>query len=769
LAVVAASHSPAGAQTADEVVVSVPVFGVGGVSRAGDWAGIKVTLSDQGSRAREVVVWIEQTDADGDFPRNYRELATAPGESKSIWLYTRLPAGMRSGELPVVVHEASTDASGAVQIGRRLGQAGAAVRGAKDELYSIIGVVGNSSAGLLGYTPTRRNKRYAIGGHERVELANGIRPEDLPDRWMGLMSFDALVWTGPQTTALSLDQAAAIREWVIRGGHLVIVMRSGAIDWVTDARFNPLFSIMPAVEIERLEGVNYQRYRGLLTTPDDLRPLPSNLTVHVFTPMPDRRRATDAIRILNGPDGECVVVTRLVGTGAVTLVGLNLTSTALTGFGRPNIESFWNRVLGRRDKALTKDETDDALRRSREVVIYDRQIADRIDYKGDAVKGVMLGFLVFLAYWLIAAPVSFALLKRADLLRHAWIAFVAATVVFTGISWGGVALIKPRRISGRHVTILEHVYGSSIQRSRTFLSLLVPEYGEARISVGHPDGDGGERFHNLLAPWGDTRGAGAFPDSRGYLIDAAEPDRTVFPVRSTIKEFRIDFAGTTGWGMPRPVGGAGTDPGEIRLLDQPPGPGAHVLEGVLEHELQGPLENVVIIVVRGQRYNRNLLDLVDLTPPYAFSLGAAWDPGSPLRLDEITMTERAGSVPRLPNWFRTRMVRSWDQGTSPSDALLAAGLINMMPVPDPDDSRSLAITRSSLHGWDLGRWFTQPCVIVMGVVGDERIGDAAPCPTPIRVNGRPLESRGLTIVRWIYPLPENPPTIGSLPPAGDGQ
>ena len=240
-------------------------------------------------------------------------------------------------------------------------------------------------------------------------------------------------------------------------------------------------------------------------------------------------------------------------------------------------------------------------------------------------------------------------------------------------------------------------------------------------------------------------------------------------MRSTIKEFRIDFAGTTDWGMPRPVGGAGTDPGEIRLLDQPPGPGVHVLEGVLEHEFPGPLRNVVIIVVRGQRYNRNLLDLVDLTPPYAFSLGEAWDPGSPLRLDEITMTERAGSVPRLPNWFGTRMVRSWDQGTSPSDALLAAGLINMMPVPDPDDSRSLAITRSSLHGWDLGRWFTQPCVIVMGVVGDERIGDAAPCPTPIRVNGRPLESRGLTIVRWIYPLPENPPTIGSLPPAGDGQ
>jgi hypothetical protein len=48
---------------------------------------------------------------------------------------------------------------------------------------------------------------------------------------------------------------------------------------------------------------------------------------------------------------------------------------------------------------------------------------------------------------------------------------------------------------------------------------------------------------------------------------------------------------------------------------------------------------------------------------------------------------------------------------------------------------------------DLSAWFTRPCVIVIGYL------DAAPTPVPLLVDGRRPASDGLTVVRWVYPLP----------------
>jgi hypothetical protein len=50
---------------------------------------------------------------------------------------------------------------------------------------------------------------------------------------------------------------------------------------------------------------------------------------------------------------------------------------------------------------------------------------------------------------------------------------------------------------------------------------------------------------------------------------------------------------------------------------------------------------------------------------------------------------------------------------------------------------------------DLSAWFTRPCLIIIGYL------DESKCPLPLRINnaGDAPESNGLTIVRWIYPLP----------------
>ena len=60
---------------------------------------------------------------------------------------------------------------------------------------------------------------------------------------------------------------------------------------------------------------------------------------------------------------------------------------------------------------------------------------------------------------------------------------------------------------------------------------------------------------------------------------------------------------------------------------------------------------------------------------------------------------------------------------------------------------------------DLGAWFTQPCLIVIGHI------ESGPTPTPVFVGGSgeggevgatEAPSVGRTVVRWIYPLAPDP-------------
>ncbi|MDY7107286.1 MAG: hypothetical protein SYC29_01490, partial [Planctomycetota bacterium] len=48
---------------------------------------------------------------------------------------------------------------------------------------------------------------------------------------------------------------------------------------------------------------------------------------------------------------------------------------------------------------------------------------------------------------------------------------------------------------------------------------------------------------------------------------------------------------------------------------------------------------------------------------------------------------------------------------------------------------------------DLSAWFNRPSLIVIGYLRESA------CPIPLRVAGRTVNSEGLTVVRWVHPLP----------------
>jgi hypothetical protein len=251
-----------------------------------------------------------------------------------------------------------------------------------------------------------------------------------------------------------------------------------------------------------------------------------------------------------------------------------------------------------------------------------------------------------------------------------------------------------------------------------------------------------------------------------------------FPVRATVKQIQADWAGGPVWEMPIPGEGG------LRVVGGPQVAGGAVvplIEGTLTHNLPGTLTDVVIVVVRGQRP----LAPARTTPGFDMSLLASalayqvseWPAGEPLDLGITTLPRTQQASQELAETYLRRMlptVQSWQSVGSgeptvndgrTNERLAALALFTQLEPPSPDASNSVtqyAAQRSATHTWDLGRWFTQPSIIVIGVLSE------GPSPIPLRLDGNAFESTGTTVVRWVYPLPTStpihPPTPFVAPP-----
>jgi hypothetical protein len=814
------SSAPTGQATApaplnagsNEVGVSLERFGVGNQARAGDWFGIRVALNDSATAQRELIVRLETEDTDGDRPAYQLSLTSNPGLTQSVWLYGRMPFGA-SGTMRVSVYAAQQSNPGEVgapgyAAGALLGsmavtpRAGALV----DSTSGMIGVVGTRALGLQQYgVRAGANDPFHAVSNELQEIVTGITPEDFPDRWMGLAPLSAIVWADGDPTKLRGDTAAALKDYISRGGHLVIILPLSTQNWINQSS-NELFDILPDVNITTKENIDFAPYRALLTSWNGAT-FPAKSSVHTFTPRSGGWQ--EAVAVLNNPQGECVVSRREVGAGAVTLVGLDLNQTALSQLNLIDAEVFWHRVLGKRGDLLEPVPDPNNPRPAfsnatsqRRIVYFDGDIAAMISKSGRSATGVLVGFVVFVLYWAIAGPVGFALLKRRGQSQHSWLFFVGSSLVFTVFAWGGATILRPKRTEATHLTLLDHVYGQPLQRARMWASVLIPRYGEATLAVGEPGELGGaargepgtatRKSLNTIAPWDQAElssGAfGGFSDTRSYTVDTRAPDAMTVPVRQTVKQIVADWAGGPRWEMPTPVGQNGaTGLLSLNPVEQWRAGTVPLAKGVLQHNLPGALRNVTIMIVYGTRTlpvaapRRTALSAIPAPSPVlgaAYSWREAWEPGAQLSLEAVTMpTGGASDVNQLaletyfkqlvPTIFESFTSRENVVGGDPLQRVRALAYLPQLPQPDFQSggmiSAVAAPLRTHTHGWDLGRWFTRPCIIITGEIG---AGERIDSPVPLLVDARAIRSEGVTVVRWIYPLPDSPPAFPNAPSPG---
>lgn len=798
-----------------EVTIAVRSFGVGNITRPGEAAGVWLEVTDSSDKVRNVMVRLKCEDIDGDSAQMQRVIVTNPGSTQLVWMYLHVPFAAQD-TFDIAAFEAlesgtTPDGEGGDQQlyvpGRLLGNYRYAVNQRQTAPIGIglIGIVGGKTAGIEQYRWVADPKNeVAMTGHELTEIIPGLSVANIPDRWFGYSTMEALVWTSANTEDnplnLRKDQADAIREYVKRGGHFIIILPVVGQNWLAQPT-NPLADIMPTVKVTRTEGVDLNPYRSLLTR-NTISELPTAAVVQSFTPAGTANEwaAPDAMPIMTGPDGDCVVARRLVGVGMVTVIGIDVASDRLHLKSQALMaEQFWNRILGKRMRIPTQAQIAAMLKnggtlpsgaktdiwnpnRSAKMIDYN-VVAGAVNNTGSAGTGLLLACVVFIAYWLIAGPIGYFVLRQRNWKQHGWVAFVAATAIFTAIAWGGANVLKPRRVHGKHLSIIEGVYGQPVQRARSWMGLFLPRYGEQELSVAPPPGPGGTEWKNMIATWDPAVGSSfaSFPDARGYVVDVRRPDTAAFPSRATTKQVQVEWAGVLpiNWAMPHPVSDASVPIGkEIRIVERPnwkaPDP-KWMIEGTLVHGLPAPLRNVKIFLVREPLAESRLDPSDGLRRAMSRQEVPEWKPGDPLVLDTF-FSKGVGAMPNsdalkdlVPSTSISNMMTERDYPDS--SVALAVSLMDMAYPPPPNaqsDTRAV-LQRSCTHGLDLSRWMTQSCVIVIGELGSDRTDEQVECPIPVRVDGLSgdevrMRVRGRTFVRWIYPMESRPFTTYQLAP-----
>ena len=810
----------------DAVSLQLEAFGGVGAFRPGDMVGVRVGIRNTLEAPMECLLQWDLPNADFDMVAHTRPVTLAPAQPTQRWLYARL----RPVTAPVVANEVFTVRLFEMRDGRRVREL-AALRFKPAEAVQppmpveltegLIAIVGDGRMGLETMEATV-NGNDVPAMQEVTRIARGLKPASLPDRWEGLASCDTIIWcgnAGPQD--LGNDRALALTEWVERGGHLVIVLPENGDAWsLLGGRGHNLSALLPTEGIRRCDAIAVSTLMPLLAKSPALRRSNATMPVTLFDASALDRGwqplimlpSTSAKDTVGKPLQDCALVAqRLWGHGRVTLIGLDLDTLhrqSLNADGLPQTDAFWNRVLGRRADAPTETNYRDWAEQDKPTlasnagsVRYDAGtgalVSGRIGLQGRAAAGVLSVIVFFAAYWLLAVPACWVVLKRRQQVRWAWPAFALLAAIAALPAWMLGLIFGGADSQVRHLSVVDYVLPSArdgagdqprLLRATAWMSAVLDGFGTASMELA---GDAAQR--NLLIDWSPPPGGNAqrFPDTARTERAVDTSSRLRVPSRSTTVDVQAQWLGAP----PRDWGRVVWEDPEhpVRAAANEGATPAMSIAGTLWHGLPGPLHDVTLIHVGPWLYqSRTWVGAKDQRiepsddpprPARMVRLAGDWEPG-PLDVGRALYPEGGlnpavvgdGSFVREMKSLYADPLRARGNfavlGAGIGDPfepdawrrqLSMLGLYQMLKPPDyrmnpptPAETVVVRVQRQLGRELDLSAWFTRPCLIVTGFLDD------ASCPVPLQIDGQTPTSRGNVMVRCILPLPCE--TAGSVIP-----
>lgn len=765
-----------------EMDIQREFLGLGGVVQRGVWTPVRMDLLNTGAENVTVTCRWLLSDEDGDeLVAERTDITLIPAQPQGVWLYATPPMTTRAGQswsFQVV------SAEGGELINQA--QVQLAESGVVNASTNLVGLCGFKG---LGLTPWGRWSTQ----HEQLRLVRGLNLETLPDRWYGLDSLSSLIWfpiEGGEPTSSRMSDTAkrALREWVYRGGHLVVVMPYAGQQWTSaDSGLADLLSPLTASDmnqaiarppIELFSVLRQATHVPLVTFDiDNAQGYTSLAEVEIV----------QATAQGNQTAKEPLIVGKRLGFGQVTLVGIDLSdATVLQSLDSFRMHKVWTRILSWRasktGELLPVSEFENKQTASQYYEARNANqaelaswIAPKVARQGNAGPAVGLAFVLFIVYAVFAALTFPNLLRARGWDRHSWVLFVGIVAIFSAIAWGGAWLVRPSASSSAHFTVLDIDGNTNMVRAKSWQSVLIPKFTTADVHVPTLS-DGFSRMDvvNLVASPGHDLSpqSTGYPDRRTYTFDAANPSQVDMPMRSTTKSMVVDYLGeitaqqdglAKPWDMPQ---------ASIRPADN------NLPAGTITHRFPGPLHDVTVIVCPGGGQSAGLpKDTKPAGRPLVYEFKnkgnvSLWDPNTPLALPN------SSSAYQKVLWKRPALganARPWknegflgEQIHSRRFADLSAGatdtrivqdsmllsFFDALPPPVYEtkigglniglNSPYNVYQRSLVRDLDLTPLITGRRIIIIGHLKD------GPSPVPMTIDGDAVDSEGWTVVRWIY-------------------
>ena len=723
-------------------------FGVGNAFQPGGPIAIRVDVfSDEDEAVPGLIQW-ELPNPDGDIATNVRRIAVpARGGRTSTWLIGDLPStatptdlgrepwflrlfeyrdGRRIREIATTRIDPNVSQSKPVQ---------------QQEGMSLV--LGPNPGGLDGYGPMPGGLRPGL--NEEMVTVFGVEPGDLPDSWLGLQPYRVIVWAAnapkysPSIIGNKPSTERALRDWLERGGHLIIMLPATGDPWRIgreETVFGDLLADLKPIresDYPLKEALPALSDRGSLLKadatmtlhhfdPDTLaspwRPLAgfrpyaapfdeSSVEIPEGTPRAARELLIEQARAAWPHPAEPIIhaVRRDVGQGTLDVVGIDACDQDLR-IQQPSLLPrawvFWNPILGRSaftagGEVFRRLDEDRTLARSNPEFLGRGLVSPVIAISGAAASGVLVALVLFAVYWLLAGPLGFSILSRIGLRRHAWVLFTAIGGVFAIIAWLlGLASVGGGR-DLRHLTVLTDVYRvgddaplTDLDRATCWFSTRLAGYGPTLVSVGDGEEDDSLSFFSPPPPTSSN----PFPNASRYEVPFDRQGSYEVPARSTSAEFLANWKGV-------PVETDGIWESSIKVdVDRPvkvshdPASGLQV-DGVLINACGTDLTDVTLLLTLSRRPGMLEIDpetglpvlartVITGTPPnigVAVSLDV-WPAGGLIDL------RQAFGAPRTVPSFGRNSLRSELERMFPPPTGAIAGLLES-PLTDTDRRRKL--------------------------------------------------------------------------------
>ena len=805
---------------ADEVEIKVEQFGAFNAFRGADVTALRVRLrSDLPEPTSAIVQW-DLENADGDMASYWREVTLPPGQNVTRWLYAKLPAISANSLARRIFNISVFQAQDARRI-RPLGTLRFTPSQAQEQSLplemnqDVIGLVGDGKMGLEQLGALANGFSFVPSMNSFTQLPRGISPAEIPDRWEGLWSFNEIIWSQASPQLLTGDRAAALREWIERGGSLVIVLPDSGNPWGLGGGATHFMSdLFPSKGVTRVDGVPLETILPALTRATELRRDNVRAPVYVFDSLALSAPwkgliALPETNVFSGTSSEItkwngrasIVVRRPFGHGCITLIGVDIDALQRGAYANeslPQVDVFWNRILGRRADSMSANDFDRLQKFEPKKLAgassYEEYncgegelVFGAIGLQGRVASGVLVTLGLFVVYWLAACPIAWLVLRKKKLQHLSWLVFVGVSLLACGAAYAFSSLISTTSNALRYLMVLDAIDApttatSNLQqktRATMWISALLPGFGTAEIAL-----ESAQNQRNILSTWAPATFGNAqrFPDSARFDQSIDDPATCALPARATTSDFEARWLGTVpaSWGaLPSQVDGK-----NIKATASQGNGNRISLTGSLTHHLPGALKNVMLIHVSPFQFptqhwsNSDHLALKpsaplanagrmvalanDWLPDEELNVGQALYPNGALdaaKLDAGSLTQEiannyARPLRQLSARILSRQTTDLFVGNRLQINLQMLSLYQMLQPPayemnPPDAPAPIRVTREIGRSLDLSRWLTQPCLIVMGMLEDAAI------PVPVNVSGAPAQSSGSVLVRYIIPLPDD--------------